>query len=527
MVSALNRFLSALAGKKHTQAQAKQTEETPASVGHILREFAEHPSKGLTPAKLYDILEGAERGDIAAQHALFCDMEEKDPQIAADLAKRRQMAAELEWQIVAPPDATDQEQAATEYCNAVFNQLDVEELIIDMGTAIGHGWVNLELDWQLDNGLYTFGQPIMRDHAWFAMDKDQPNTLLLRTGMNETQALRPFGWLQHIHKAKAGYLSRSGLHRVLAWPYLFQNYALGDLAQLLDIYGIPMRLGKYHSSATEKEKRTLLRAVTQMGHNAAGIIPQGMEIDFIEATKASSDVYLAMMNWAETAKAKVILGSTLTSGTGEGTNTNALGNVHERGTMSLIRADARQYASSINRDMLYPLVAVNFGIDALHRAPKFYLETTENEDITVLANSLPALVELGAQVPVEWLHDRAGIPMAEDGQTVLKTPAAPAPAGNPFGLKSVHALKATPSVDDNVDALANQLNDETAPELAQWLGDIKDMVNHADSLEGLRDDLLNAYGHLPTDTLTDIISAAFAVAEGTGRESANNDAVIE
>ena len=43
----------------------QQTDEDERStVGNLKREFAEHPSKGLTPAKLHHILEAAEQGDL-------------------------------------------------------------------------------------------------------------------------------------------------------------------------------------------------------------------------------------------------------------------------------------------------------------------------------------------------------------------------------------------------------------------------------------------------------------------------------
>nr|WP_321167236.1 DUF935 family protein [Pseudomonas aeruginosa] len=42
------------------------------------------------------------------------------------------------------------------------------------------------------------------------------------------------------------------MFRVLVWPYLFKNYSVGDLAEFLEIYGIPMRVGKYPTGATEK-----------------------------------------------------------------------------------------------------------------------------------------------------------------------------------------------------------------------------------------------------------------------------------
>ena len=98
----------------------KEQQTNDARIGNLKREFAEHPTKGLTPARLYQILEAAEQGDLKAQSELFDDMEEKDPQIGADLGKRRQLAAEREWQIVPPDNANAQEKRATEHAIEVF-----------------------------------------------------------------------------------------------------------------------------------------------------------------------------------------------------------------------------------------------------------------------------------------------------------------------------------------------------------------------------------------------------------------------
>ncbi|RCH08006.1 hypothetical protein CSC36_6095, partial [Pseudomonas aeruginosa] len=58
---------------------------------------------------------------------------------------------------------------------------------------------------------------------------------------------------------------------------------------------------------------TLLRAVTGLGHAAAGIIPESMSIEFQEASKGSAEPFMAMMRWCDDSMSKAILGGTLTS----------------------------------------------------------------------------------------------------------------------------------------------------------------------------------------------------------------------
>lgn len=414
---------------------ARQTDADDAGdramVGNLKRELAEHPSHGLTPARLYQVLEAAEAGDLRQQHALFADMEEKDIQISADLSKRKQGAAELEWQIVPPDNASAAEKKAADQAAEVFSGLDVAGMVLDLGDAIGHGWVQMELPWGRDGAYRVPEQPIWQDHTWFQAAPERPREIRLRNGTVDGEELWPLGWLNHRHRARSGYLARVGLHRVLVWPYLFQNYALGDLAELLEILGIPARLGKYPRGASEKEKSTLLRAVTSLGHSAAGIIPESMAIEYLEAAKADGNSHHTMIAWCERAKTKAILGGTLTTGT-DGGGAYALGAVHQDGLNSLIASDARQYAETIRRDLLWPMAALNFGITDRRRAPRWYLETDETEDFKTLAESLPIFVDLGAKIPLWWLHEKTGIPIASDGEEQLKgtpQPQPPAPTG--------------------------------------------------------------------------------------------------
>jgi len=511
--------------------QEQQTEDE-ARVGLLHREFAEHVSNGITPTKLYQVLEAAEHGDLKAQHELFLDMEEKDAQIASDLGVRVNMAAELEWQIKAPDNASAAEQKAADWANEVFTELEVEDLIINLGAGVGHGWANLEQPWELREGRHQPQQPIFRPHSWFRLHTADQNKLMLRDNSSNGAELWNGGWVQHRHRAKAGYVARSGLHRVLAWPYLFQNYALADLAELLEIYGIPARLGKFPTNASPDEKATLLRAVTTMGHRAAGIIPEGMSIEYLEAADGKSDMFEAMLNWCERAKAKAILGGSLTSGTGEGTNTNALGNVHERTTKSLIRSDVRQYSSSITEYMIWPMMAFNGLLDDRRRCPRFYLETKEPEDLKLLSESLPTFVSMGMQIPTWYAHEVSGIPQATEQDEVLQPPkpeptepTEPPPATaslRHYYSGTMTALKSRRE-NDTPETLADQLEAETAEPLRVWFEQIRAMAEQADDLADLRDTLLAAYGDLDDSALQEVMALAFSVADGIGREAVQDE----
>lgn len=521
---------------KATPALAnRQTDVLPgqggerAMIGYLHRELSTHPSKGLTPAKLYQILEAAEAGDLREQHALFADMEEKDPQIASDLGKRKQAAAELEWQIVPPEGASRIEKKAAAHAAEVFSALEVEDLIIDLGDGIGHGWAMLELPWTVDGGLRRIEQPRWVDHTWFQLHTENRNDIRLRDASINGESLWPLGWARHIHKAKSGYVSRLGLHRTLVWPYLFQNYALGDLAELLEILGIPARLGEYPRGSTEEEKATLLRAVTSLGHKAAGIIPDGMKIEYLEAANTTSDGYQVMLNWCERAKSKAILGGTLTTGTDAGSGAYALGEVHERGLMSLVASDARQYAGTIRRDILWPMAALNFGIERLDRAPRWFLDTSETVDYKLLSESLPVFVDLGAKIPAWWLHEKTGIPEAQDGEEALKAVAGQVPNPGPNATADDPAtltarLSANRDDPDWAERNADALERLSDPMIRAMVGAIRREMDRAGSLPELRARLLELYPEIDGEDLTALLGRAFVTGHLAGRDEADRSA---
>lgn len=392
-------------------------------LGWVTHEFADHPSRGLTPQRLHRILEDAERGDIAAQHDLFVDMEEKDAHIFAEMSKRKRAILTLDWSIEPPRDATPAERKQTAQLQEQLRDIaDLDDVFLDALDAIGHGFSALEIEWQRLGSDWLPRSLTHRPQRWFQTVPTDGNALRLRDGTADGAAPWQFGWVIHRHRAKSGYVTRAGLHRVLAWPYLFKNYSVRDLAEFLEIYGLPLRVGKYPAGATDDEKATLLRAVAGIGHAAAGIIPEGMLIEFQNAAQGSHEPFQAMMNWCERSQSKAILGGTLTSQADGKSSTNALGTIHNEVRHDLLVSDAGQLAGTLTRDLLYPMAVLNGGQVDPRRMPRLVFDTREPEDLKLYADALPPLVALGVQVPVSWVHDKLAIPAAKDNEPVLVAP---------------------------------------------------------------------------------------------------------
>lgn len=396
-------------------------EPQSARVASLHQVFAGHPSRGLTPQKLARILEDAEGGSLIDQADLGEDMEEKDAHILAELSKRKRALLTVRWDVVAAegagPGADKLADLAKEALAAIP---DFEDVLLDALDAIGKGFAALEIEWHKPGAQWLPRRIDWRPQNWFQLDIETRREIRLRDNSGSGAPLIPFGWVLHIHRAKSGYVARGGLHRVLAWPYLFKNYAVRDLAEFLEIYGLPLRLGTYPPGASDKEKATLLAAVVGIGHAAAGIVPEGMLVDFKEAAKGTHEPFQAMLDWCERSESKAILGQVLSAeakSTGLG---SGVADLQAEVRRDIMESDARQLAGTLTRDLIYPILALNTAdAEAAHQV-RLEFDLRQPEDLTAYAEALPKLVGVGLKIPVAWARERLQIPEPQGDEEVLE-----------------------------------------------------------------------------------------------------------
>ena len=496
--------------------------------------FEGHPSRGLTPAGLASILQRAEQGDLMSQAELFMDMEDKDAHIVAEMGKRKMAVKKLDWHLEPPRDATATEKKATKLLEGLIrDELDVSAVRMAMLDAIGHGYACLELDWGqttgTPGGLWIPQQIIHRPPSWFTCPPTDRNTLQLRDMSTAYGVpLQPFGWIPHIHRSTSGYLARTGLYRVLAWPYLYKNYSVRDMAEFLEIYGLPIRVGQYPQGASDAEKRALMNTVLSIGHNAAGIIPDSMKLELQQVmATGSADAFKVMIDWCEASQSKAILGGTLTSSTGANGN-RSLGQIHNEVRLDIRDDDAQQVDQSLSTYLVYPIAMLN-GLFAEHRCPTWVSDTQEPEDLALYADALPKLAAAGVRIPVSYVNFKLKIPEPEDGEAVLGVAVpAPAPApGNNAAMLAVETahIASVPDVDNSpVTAQADLLASQAAPVLKDWVDVLSAKVDGADSLERLQADLLNSYGDLDSGELVKVMALAFACSDLSGRFDVREEA---
>jgi len=449
---------------------ALETNQT-AEIAWLTNQWQEHPTVGLTPVLLNRLLTDAEQGNLTAQADLFSDMEEKDAHIFSEMDKRKKGVNGLEWNVIPPKNATDQEKKiAEEVAEWIDDIKDFEMFLFDAMDGVGHGYSCQEIEWHQLGSLWL---PKSFEHVNarnFMTPYSKPNELRLNDGSPDGADFWDFGWFIHRHKAKSGYIARSGLHRVLSWPFLFKNYGVRDVMEFLEIYGLPIRLGKYPSGATSDEKMTLLRAVMMIGRNAGGAIPQGMSIDFESAATGDTDNHMSLIKWCEQSQSKAIVGGTLLSQADGKTSTNAQSTTHEIQFEKIIKSDAKQLGRSITDSLISHMMRLNYPNITEDRYPAFQFDTSDIEDMTQFSESLGKLVSVGMKIPLSWAHEKLGIPEpADENEAILSAQqeqpfAVPNLAMNTFHPHLIGQLVAANSSQLPIEDQAMQLllNEQTA-----------------------------------------------------------------
>jgi len=408
-------------GNPITTSQMKLEQAAPTVTG-VRRPAGNHQAPGLTPPKLARILRESIDGDPERYLELAEDMEERNEHYAGVLGVRKRQVSGLEITVEAASDAAD-DVAAADLVRDFIGRDDLEDELFDILDAVGKGFSGTEIIWDTSEGQWTIDALKWRDPRWFVFDRDDGETLRLR-GTAGDEDLWPAKWIVHRAKIKSGLTIRGGLARSAAWAYLFKTFTASDWAIFCEAYGQPLRLGRYGPNASPEDKDKLLQAVSSIAADFAAIVPDGMAVDFVQASITGSiDLYERRADWLDRQTSKLVLGQTGTTDAQAGGY--AVGKVHDGVRDDIERADARQLASTLNRDIVIPLVSLNLG--PRKKYPKIRIGRPDETDVNNLVSNVVKLVPLGLKVGMSTMRDKLGLPDPDKDEELL-VPQAAAPA---------------------------------------------------------------------------------------------------
>lgn len=416
---------------KKVSKRPVKTQIATVSRGGSRSTFRQYPDDGLTPQKLTAILKNADLGYISDQMELFEAMERKDGHLFSILQTRKTAVSGLPWSIIPASDEKKDIKIA-DFVRDVFESLrNFEDNLFELSDSIAKSFSALEIMWRASRKETIFTDLLPVEQRFFAFDLDTGQELRLLTDEHPTEGepLIPFKFITPIIKAKSGVPSMSGLSRILTWLYIFKNYNTKHWATFAELYGMPIRVGKYESGTVDADLDILEQALQDLSQDSSAMIPETMKIEFIEANQSGSvNHYDSFKNFLNTEMSKAVLGQTLTSdGSDGGSGSFALGQIHNDIRLSLVTSDAKKLSNAITDQLIVPLVWYNFG--PVKKYPRFNLAPKASKDLTQLATNVQTLQAAGLKIPAAHVYEEFGIPKPKASEEVLEAPAPPSPFG--------------------------------------------------------------------------------------------------
>ena len=445
-----------------------------------------------------------ERGNSGQVFELYRDLK-RDGKVFSGLQKRKLALISRPWQV----DPVDEGEAGQRDAAVVMSMLKsvmFDKLCSELLDALLIGFVPAEIVWTVRNGLVTPERVVKRAQRRFVYVQTDPNAspemhLLTAANMLTGEALPPKKFVVHRVNPEDDNPYGMGLGLQLYWPVFFKRKGILSWNKLNDRFGSPTPWGKYPKGAGPKEKGTLFDALRAMNNDGVLMTPEGMSIELLESKLTGSistqrDLCAYMDSWIS----EVILSQEATSATGA---TGAAANEREDVRLDLVQADADLLSDTLNSTLIKWFCEFNglspCQVSRVVKKPED-LKSASETDVNVASMGFkPTLEAIRARYGEGW-EEAAAVPPVALSPQVSAAQFAEAPASQPSAL----------------DPLTRTLAHAGDTVLGNWMQRIAQMVNTADTAELLRDQLLQAYGDLPTEQLTEVMALAFAAAELAG-----------
>ncbi len=436
---------------------------------------------------------------------------ERDCHAYAVLQKRKYAIVAGEWQVDAASEAPLDVKAA-DLVRAQLEALPFDRICVGLLDAVLKGYAVGEVIWEVRNGEIAVKEIKDRDQTRFVFDTQGNARLLTADSMMEGEELPERKFIVHRFGGKAGHPYGLGLGTRLFWPVFFKRQGITFWLTFADKFGSPTAVGKYPPGSERDEQRKLLGALSALAHDTGVIIPEDMQINFLEAQRAGSvNTHESLARYMDEQISEAVLGETLTTNIGT-SGSYAASNTHNEVREELRDADADMLSDTLNNTLLTWITDLNLPGAT---PPRLWRSYEEPEDLDKKSTRDKNIRDMGFLPTQKYIDETYGIgwePVrSKDPATPEQDP--PPPAAAAF---------ADPIETDAMDQLTDEIDDAAAPAMDVLIGEIRAIVEQADSLDEVAERLIQLYPDLDAQPLSRAMAAALSLAELQGRSEIAN-----
>ncbi|OUS51458.1 hypothetical protein BM607_009380 [Shewanella sp. SACH] len=440
----------------------------------------------LTPHRLAAVLRSVIDGnDPEAYMTLAEEIEERDLHYSAQLRTRKLAVAAIAPTVeAASDDAIDVLMA--ERVREIMDDDAIPELFFDLLDGLGKGLAVVQILWDTQS---TPWKP--QDYKWVDpryLRQDQTTfeqILLISEDAPLGAALEPYKFIIHTPRSKSGSVWRNGLARLVAVMYMLKSFTIRDWWAFAEVFGIPVRIGKYGANASTDDIDTLINAIGRIASDAGAVIPESMKIELVETAKGNggNTLFENMARWCDEQVSKAVLGQTMTADNG---SSQSQATVHNEVRIDIAKWDARQLESSINEYLIKPYIILNWGVQL--RYPKVRIKVPEPEDLKMFVESITPFVDRGLKVLTSDISDKFGLSIVKEGEETLMPLQSGGMLDMPIATNRQHAQRIAinrvmNTADAEIDVLTNEAIGEWVQVAEEFMNPIIELANKSASYE--------------------------------------------
>jgi len=388
-------------------------------------------ASSLTPTRLAQLLRDADAGDVQSYLTLAYEIERRDLHYRGAIGQRKMVISQLVPEVVPASDSAE-DKAIAEDVRKLVTGRSFRRLLFHMMDAVAKGYALVEIIWDTSAGEWRPIDYQWRDQRLYRVDPFSLRAYRLEDGSAKGAELPAHKYVIHEAMLASGPALQNGMVRPVMAAYLCKSYTVRDLMRFLEVYGIPMRLGKYPKNATREYRQRMLTALARMGSHAYGSIPDDMSVELMESMKGGeSKAFLGAAEFWDRQQSKAILGQT-SSIDGKAGGSYKSDSHHKGVRLDIAAHDALDAIGTATSQVIGPFVSFNYGADAA--CPEVRLTVPQPEDLAAWFQALAIAVDRGHPVARREIDRRLGVtPPVEDEEVLeaarMPTLTAPSPPG--------------------------------------------------------------------------------------------------
>lgn len=451
-----------------------------------------------------DILTNKLSGEINSYRNLLTDTT-----VFGTWTQRQSGLVQMERQVIpADPDSAADIEAA-EFIKAQLENICFDKVLKAMQWGVYYGYAVSEVMWNMIDGKVGIDNILVRDRGNFKFDKDKQ---LLFTA-DDVERKMPDGkfWTYSAGGDTTDNPYGLGLAHYLFWAVLFKKSNIKFWLLGLEKAATTVPHVQYdpRSKDPTAERAKALQAGIGIKNGSAIATAQGTTVELLKGVSGTDD-YETLCRYMDEAIALVVLGQVMTS-----TNTGGQyrAEIQNQVKEDIVKADADLICSSFNNTVIKWLTEWNF---PNANPPKLWLLTRNEADELKLTQSWAHMAAVGYRPTLDTVEETLGgkwepvsaQPMPDDSNT------------QPANFAEAEADADSDAETTQVDDMADQLSAEIAPITDDWIDQIKALLDKADSLEALRDELNTLAAKLSFEDYARIFEQANISAKLAGMSSA-------